>query len=156
MRIGVAAAKGFCFALDLPLIALNSLEVLVQSVVEQDIDFIIPMLDARRMEVYTALFDGRRQWRQQTSALVLSQDSFKDIVGVKKVLVLGDGAKKFVELNPLINVHYVSEKTYPNALNMVELAWEKYANQDFESLGYFEPFYLKDFQITPSKKKMNV
>jgi tRNA threonylcarbamoyladenosine biosynthesis protein TsaB len=155
LRIGVAAAKGLCFALDLPLIALNSLEVLVQSVSGQNTEFVIPMLDARRMEVYTALFDGNRNWKHQTSALVLTENSFKDLVEQKKVFILGDGAKKFQELNPKIRAQFSTENNYPNANDMVELAWQKYKAKDFESLAYFEPFYLKDFQTTPPKKKTN-
>ena len=155
LRIGVAAAKGLCFALDLPLIALTSLEVLVQSVSSQNTEFVIPMLDARRMEVYTALFDGNRNWKHQTSALVLTENSFKDLVEQKKVFILGDGAKKFQELNPKIRAQFSTENNYPNANDMVELAWQKYKAKDFESLAYFEPFYLKDFQTTPPKKKTN-
>jgi tRNA threonylcarbamoyladenosine biosynthesis protein TsaB len=113
------------------------------------------MLDARRMEVYTALFDGNRNWKHQTSALVLTENSFKDLVEQKKVFILGDGAKKFQELNPKISAQFSTENNYPNANDMVELAWQKYKAKDFESLAYFEPFYLKDFQTTPPKKKTN-
>ena len=86
LRIGVAAAKGLCFALDLPLIALNSLEILVQSVAEST-DFIVPMLDARRMEVYTAVFDGDKKWIQETTALVLDSRSFLEIAQEKNCLL---------------------------------------------------------------------
>ena len=150
LRIGVAAAKGFCFALDIPLIALNSLEILVQSVTQAEVDLIIPMMDARRMEVYTAIFDGSKNWINQTSAL--SQNSFKEIVKDKTVLFLGNGINKFQELIPEINLIHSFENNYPNAIDMVELTWEKYISEDFESLAYFEPFYLKDFQTTTPKK----
>ena len=152
LRIGVAAAKGFCFALDIPLIALNSLEILVQGVTEAEVELIIPMMDARRMEVYTAIFDGSKNWINQTSALVLNQDSFKEIVKDKTVLFLGNGTNKFQELIPEINLTYSFENNYPNAIDMVELTWGKYISEDFESLAYFEPFYLKDFQTTTPKK----
>ena len=152
LRIGVAAAKGFCFALDIPLIALNSLEILVQGVTQAEVELIIPMMDARRMEVYTAIFDGNKNWINQTSALVLSQNSFKEIVKDKTVLFLGNGINKFQELIPEINLIHSFENNYPNAIDMVELTWEKYISEDFESLAYFEPFYLKDFQTTTSKK----
>lgn len=152
LRIGVAAAKGFCFALDIPLIALNSLEILVQSVTQAEVELIIPMMDARRMEVYTAIFDGNKNWINQTSALVLSQNSFKEIVKDKTVLFLGNGINKFQELIPEINLIHSFENNYPNAIDMVELTWEKYISEDFESLAYFEPFYLKDFQTTTPKK----
>ena len=152
LRIGVAAAKGFCFALDIPLIALNSLEILVQGVTQAEVELIIPMMDARRMEVYTAIFDGSKNWIDQTSALVLNQNSFKEIVKDKTVLFLGDGTNKFQELIPEINLTHSFENNYPNAIDMVELTWEKYNSEDFESLAYFEPFYLKDFQTTTPKK----
>ena len=152
LRIGVAAAKGFCFALDIPLIALNSLEILVQGVAQAEVELIIPMMDARRMEVYTAIFDGSKNWINQTSALVLNQDSFKEIVKDKTVLFLGNGINKFQELIPEINLTHSFENNFPNAIDMVELTWEKYISEDFESLAYFEPFYLKDFQTTTPKK----
>ena len=152
LRIGVAAAKGFCFALDIPLIALNSLEILVQGVTQAEVELIIPMMDARRMEVYTAIFDGSKNWINQTSALVLNQDSFKEIVKDKTVLFLGNGTNKFQELIPEINLTHSFENNYPNAIDMVELTWGKYISEDFESLAYFEPFYLKDFQTTTPKK----
>tara|TARA_Y100000389_G_C17437566_1_gene506467 strand:+ start:414 stop:1100 length:687 start_codon:yes stop_codon:yes gene_type:complete len=152
LRIGVAAAKGFCFALDIPLIALNSLEILVQGVTQSEVELIIPMMDARRMEVYTAIFDGSKNWINQTSALVLNQDSFKEIVKDKTVLFLGNGTNKFQELIPEINLTHSFENNYPNAIDMVELTWGKYISEDFESLAYFEPFYLKDFQTTTPKK----
>ena len=152
LRIGVAAAKGFCFALDIPLIALNSLEILVQGVTQAELELIIPMIDARRMEVYTAIFDGSKNWINQTSALVLNQNSFKEIVKDKTVLFLGNGTNKFQELIPEINLTYSFENNYPNAIDMVELTWKKYISEDFESLAYFEPFYLKDFKITTPKK----
>ncbi|MCH1432782.1 MAG: tRNA (adenosine(37)-N6)-threonylcarbamoyltransferase complex dimerization subunit type 1 TsaB [Flavobacteriaceae bacterium] len=156
LRIGVAAAKGLCFGLDIPLIALNALKILAQASTEQNTDYIIPMMDARRMEVYTAVFDSRRNWVEDTSALVLSRDSFKELLKDQTVLVLGDGAQKFKELNPEINAVFPSEIFYPKAVDMISLAWEKFNSQVFVSLAYFEPFYLKDFQTTPPKKNLGV
>jgi len=151
LRIGVAAAKGLCFALDLPLIALNSLEILIQSVAEPT-DFILPMLDARRMEVYTAVFDGDKKWVQETAALVIDSRSFLEIAQEKKVVVVGDGAKKFQALKPQIQADFPELPSHPEAKEMIEMAWAKFNAQDFESLAYFEPFYLKEFQTTPPKK----
>ena len=124
LRIGVAAAKGLCFGLDIPLIALNALKILAQASTEQNTDYIIPMMDARRMEVYTAVFDSRRNWVEDTSALVLSRDSFKELLKDQTVLVLGDGAQKFKKLNPEINAVFPSEIFYPKAVDMTPLAWE--------------------------------
>jgi tRNA threonylcarbamoyladenosine biosynthesis protein TsaB len=152
LRIGVAAAKGLCFALDLPLIALNTLEIMVQPYEVSPYSFIIPMLDARRMEVYTAIFDDTKKWIQETTAEVLTENTFTSIVNEQSCLIIGDGAIKFKTLYPKINASYSSEIHYPVAKDMITLAWKKFNAKEFEDLAYFEPFYLKDFQTTPPKK----
>ena len=152
LRIGVAAAKGLCFALDLPLIALNTLEIMVQPYEVSPYSFIIPMLDARRMEVYTAIFDETKKWIQETMAEVLTKNTFTSIVNEQSCLIIGDGAIKFKTLHPKINASYTNEIHYPVAKDMITLAWKKFNAKEFEDLAYFEPFYLKDFQTTPSKK----
>ncbi|MEK9612465.1 MAG: tRNA (adenosine(37)-N6)-threonylcarbamoyltransferase complex dimerization subunit type 1 TsaB [Flavobacteriaceae bacterium] len=153
LRIGVASAKGLCFALEIPLIALNTLEVMVQSHWIPHQGFIIPMLDARRMEVYTAIFDDKKNWVIPTQALVLESDSFREYVGNKPCLVLGDGAEKFKELGPQINAEFTLDTVFPSATDMILMAWDRFLDKKFEDLAYFEPFYLKDFQTTPPKKK---
>ena len=152
LRIGVSAAKGLCFALDLPLIALNTLEIMVQPYEVSPYSFIIPMLDARRMEVYTAIFDETKKWIQETMAEVLTENTFTSIVNEQSCLIIGDGAIKFKTLYPKINASYSSEIHYPVAKDMITLAWKKFNAKEFEDLAYFEPFYLKDFQTTPPKK----
>ena len=152
LRIGVAAAKGLCFALDLPLIALNTLEIMVQPYEVSPYSFIIPMLDARRMEVYTAIFDETKKWIQETMAEVLTENTFTSIVNEQSCLIIGDGAIKFKTLYPKINASYTSEIHYPVAKDMIALAWKKFNAKEFEDLAYFEPFYLKDFKTTPPKK----
>ena len=152
LRIGVATAKGLCFALDLPLIALNTLEIMVQPYEVSPYSFIIPMLDARRMEVYTAIFDKTKKWIQETTAEVLTENTFTSVVNEQSCLIIGDGAIKFKTLYPKINASYTSEIHYPVAKDMIALAWKKFNTKEFEDLAYFEPFYLKDFQTTPSKK----
>jgi tRNA threonylcarbamoyladenosine biosynthesis protein TsaB len=152
LRIGVAAAKGLCFALDLPLIALNTLEIMVQPYEVSPHSFIIPMLDARRMEVYTAIFDETKKWIQETMAEVLTENTFTSIVNEQSCLIIGDGAIKFKTLHPKINASYTNEIHYPVAKDMITLAWKKFNAKEFEDLAYFEPFYLKDFQTTPPKK----
>jgi tRNA threonylcarbamoyladenosine biosynthesis protein TsaB len=152
LRIGVSAAKGLCFALDLPLIALNTLEIMVQPYEVSPYSFIIPMLDARRMEVYTAIFDETKKWIQETMAEVLTENTFTSIVNEQSCLIIGDGAIKFKTLHPKINASYTNEIHYPVAKDMITLAWKKFNAKEFEDLAYFEPFYLKDFQTTPPKK----
>jgi tRNA threonylcarbamoyladenosine biosynthesis protein TsaB len=155
LRIGVAAAKGLCFALDLPLIGIHSLELMVQPFIgKAEYAFFIPMLDARRMEVYTAVFDNSKTWIQETNALVLEAQSFYDLIGDSPCLVFGNGASKFKTLQPKINAHFTETVSYPSAEDMSRLAWLEFQKKNFEDLATFEPFYLKDFQTTPPKKEL--
>ena len=155
LRIGVAAAKGLCFALDLPLIGIHTLELMVQPFIgKAEYVFFIPMLDARRMEVYTAVFDNSKTWIQETNALVLEAQSFYDLIGDSPCLVFGNGASKFKTLQPKINAHFTETVSYPSAEDMSRLAWLEFQKKNFEDLATFEPFYLKDFQTTPPKKKL--
>ena len=155
LRIGVAAAKGLCFALDLPLIGIHTLELMVQPFIgKAEYVFFIPMLDARRMEVYTAVFDNSKTWIQETNALVLEAQSFYDLIGDSPCLVFGNGASKFKTLQPKINAHFTETVSYPSAEDMSRLAWLEFQKKNFEDLATFEPFYLKDFQTTPLKKEL--
>jgi tRNA threonylcarbamoyladenosine biosynthesis protein TsaB len=155
LRIGVAAAKGLCFALDLPLIGIHSLELMVQPFIgKAEYAFFIPMLDARRMEVYTAVFDNSKTWIQETNALVLEAQSFYDLIGDSPCLVFGNGASKFKTLQPKINAHFTETVSYPSAEDMSRLAWLEFQKKNFEDLATFEPFYLKDFQTTPPNKEL--
>ena len=155
LRIGVAAAKGICFALDLPLIGIHTLELMVQPFIgKAEYAFFIPMLDARRMEVYNAVFDNSKTWIQETNALVLEAQSFYDLLGDSPCLVFGNGASKFKTLQPKINAHFTETVSYPSAEDMSKLAWLEFQKKNFEDLATFEPFYLKDFQTTPPKKEL--
>lgn len=145
LRIGTASAKGFCFGLNLPLIAVNSLETMIEPFIGQDYDFIIPMLDARRMEVYTAVFDAKNGENiHPTEAKILDEKSFQELKN-NKILFVGDGAKKAQEILQIPNAEY-NINIYPSSKFLVKKTVEKFKNQDFEDIAYFEPFYLKDFQ----------
>ncbi|WKS95203.1 tRNA (adenosine(37)-N6)-threonylcarbamoyltransferase complex dimerization subunit type 1 TsaB [Riemerella columbina] len=144
LRIGAASAKGFCYGLGIPLIAINSLETLVAPYIGQDFDYIIPMVDARRMEVYTAIYHGQTgEAVTPTEAKILDEKAYQEWAD-KKLLFVGDGAKKTQEL---INLPYATflPQNYPSAQYLIKKAVEKYRSQDFENIAYFEPFYLKDF-----------
>ena len=151
LRIGVSAAKGICFAIDKPLISIETLTSL-STAISVDDGVVVPMLDARRMEVYTAIFDETKKWIQETMAEVLTKNTFTSIVNEQSCLIIGDGAIKFKTLHPKINASYTNEIHYPVAKDMITLAWKKFNAKEFEDLAYFEPFYLKDFQTTPPKK----
>ena len=145
LRIGAASAKGFCYGLKLPLIAINSLDSMVAEFLNQGFELIIPLIDARRMEVYTAFFDGTSgEMIKETEAKILDENSFSELAE-KKVLFIGDGAKKAKEILNLPNAQFKSD-IYPSAKGLIKKAVEKFNQKDFEDTAYFEPFYLKDFQ----------
>ncbi len=145
LRIGAASAKGFCYGLKLPLIAVNSLDSMVEEFVNQGFDLIIPLIDARRMEVYTAFFDGKSgEMIKETEAKILDENSFSEL-SEKKILFIGDGAKKAQEILNLPNAEFKSD-IYPSAKGLIKKSVVKFNEKQFEDVAYFEPFYLKDFQ----------
>ena len=142
LRIGVSAAKGFCFGLGIPLIGLNSLEIMAYCS-EKDFDLIIPMTDARRKEVYTAVFDQNLNLISETEAKILDKNSFKDFED-KRILFVGDGAEKAQNILKLPHAKYKPE-ILPSAGFMHSLSESNFQKNMFEDVAYFEPFYLKDF-----------
>lgn len=145
LRIGAASAKGFCYGLKLPLIAINSLDSMVEEFVNQGFELIVPLIDARRMEVYTAFFDGTTgEMIKETEAKILDESSFSELKD-KKILFIGDGAKKAQEILNLPNAEFKSD-IYPSAKGLIKKSVEKFNQKEFEDTAYFEPFYLKDFQ----------
>ena len=151
LRIGASSAKGFCFGLDIPLIAINSLETMIEPFLNQGFDFIIPLIDARRMEVYSAVFEGKSgDMISTTEAKILDETSYQEYQE-KKILFVGDGALKARDILQLPSAEF-NETIYPSAKYLVKKAVEKYNRKDFEDVAYFEPFYLKDFQGVKKKK----
>lgn len=151
LRIGASSAKGFCYGLQIPLIATNSLETMIEPFLNKDYDLIIPLIDARRMEVYSAVFDGNSGvMMTETEAKILDENSYQEYQD-KKILFVGDGAKKAKEILQLENAEF-NETVYPSAKYLIKKAVEKYNRQEFEDVAYFEPFYLKDFQGVKKKK----
>ncbi|MDQ0475916.1 tRNA (adenosine(37)-N6)-threonylcarbamoyltransferase complex dimerization subunit type 1 TsaB [Chryseobacterium sp. MDT2-18] len=156
LRIGASSAKGFCFGLNIPLIAVNSLETMIEPFLNGNYEVIIPVIDARRMEVYSAVFDGKSgKMIAGTEAKVLDENSYQEYQD-KKILFAGDGAKKLKELLSLFggrlpNADF-NETVYPSAKYLVKKAVDKFNRKDFEDVAYFEPFYLKDFQGVKKKK----
>lgn len=145
LRIGASAAKGFCFALNIPLIAVNSMESLVEPFLGLGYELIIPLVDARRMEVYTALYDGTSGEELEPSTnLILESDSFSHLSG-KKVLFVGDGAEKAKPVLNLSESHFEPD-ILPSAQHLVRRAELRFKENQFEDIAYFEPFYLKEFQ----------
>jgi tRNA threonylcarbamoyladenosine biosynthesis protein TsaB len=143
LRIGVSAAKGLCFALDIPLISISTLEALAHQVTIPK-GLIIPMLDARRLEVYSAVFNSKYDLIRQIEAEVLDNTSFKEYLENEKIYFIGNGVTKTKELISHNNAVFIENKL-PSAKTMAELAYNKFKISDFENVAYFEPFYLKDF-----------
>ena len=143
LRIGVSAAKGLCFAIDVPLISIPTLEALAhQAVIENGL--IIPMLDARRLEVYAAVFSSENDQIRETKAEVLDKNSYYNYLKINNVCFIGDGVEKFKALCKHKNAIFMEGKL-PSAKQMGALAEIKYRKNDFEDVAYFEPYYLKDF-----------
>ncbi len=142
LRIGVSAAKGLCFSLDIPLISVPTLTALANQVEQQGI--VIPMLDARRMEVYAAAFNSAKEQILKTSAIILEPDSFQEYLERDQVYFIGSGVQKFQKICGHPNANFIENKL-PSAREMVEIAVSKHKISDFENVAYFEPYYLKDF-----------
>lgn len=154
LRIGVSSAKGVCYALNIPLIAIDTLEIIaVQAIKEVDREAAIycPMIDARRMEVYTALFDTELNRLSPTEAKIIDQGAFEDILRESKIIFCGDGADKCKGAIQDENAVFV-DNVVPLSENMVKLAEDKFGRGDFVDTAYFEPFYLKEFFGTKPKK----
>lgn len=151
LRIGTSAAKGMCYALEIPLIAVNSLKALARMVEDERTDLICPMFDARRSEVYAAIYDKELNELEATNAKVLDGESYSEELGSKRMLFVGPGAVKTKDIitneNALFNLDLeVSAK------GMVPLSFHKFEQEDFVDVAYFEPAYLKDFVAGTPKK----
>ena len=146
LRIGVSAAKGLCFSLNIPLISISTLEALAHQVKATKNEVIVPMLDARRMEVYTAVYSSEKALISPVEAKVLDEKSFADYLNqFNAVYFIGNGVKKFEEISSAENAFYI--EALPSAKEMVKLAEAKYKISDTEDVAYFEPYYLKDFVV---------
>ena len=150
LRIGVSAAKGLCFALNLPLIAVDTLQTLASQAKVSD-GKIIPMLDARRMEVYSEIFNAKLETERPILAEVIDANSFQDIK--ETVYFVGDCAEKCKTVLTKENFIFLEDIKYPSAAAMSKISFDKYQINDTVDVAYFEPYYLKDFMMTtPSKK----
>ncbi len=166
LRIGVSTAKGLCYALGIPLIGVSSLEALAHVATEDfeagilDIEDeewptarLCPMIDARRMEVYAQVFDTTLHPLNEVAAHIIEPDSFKEFIdGKHPFIIFGGGAAKCVDTLPAQGVKLVS--VTPSARGLVEPAFDAFQAKRFEDVAYFEPFYLKDFVVTTSRKRL--
>lgn len=149
LRIGVSAAKGLCYALDIPLIAVDTLQALASQVTISS-GLIIPMIDARRMEVYSAIFSPTLEKKREVLAQIIDDNSFED--KQETLYFIGDCAEKCKSVLTKENHVFLEEIVYPSAKEMSALSFEKFKISDTVDVAYFEPYYLKDFMITAPKK----
>ena len=149
LRIGVSAAKGLCFALDLPLISVDTLQVLASQLSITE-GVIIPMIDARRMEVYSAIYNSNYEKIREVQAEILTENSFEEIS--ETIHFVGDCAEKAKTVLTNTNFIFHEEIFYPSANEISALSYQKFQQSKFEDVAYFEPYYLKDFMATVAKK----
>ena len=157
LRVGVSTAKGLCFGAKKPLLAVGTLDTLVaqaiaEGLVPEGCRYIVPMIDARRMEVYTATFKPDTEQVTQTEPIIIDQNSFAAELEEGPVLFIGDGAGKCEGTITHPNARFV--QCWPKASSMLAPASAEYKEKRFKDVAYFEPFYLKEFVATVSKKKM--
>jgi tRNA threonylcarbamoyladenosine biosynthesis protein TsaB len=150
LRIGVSTAKGLCYALGIPLIATDSLVALYFGFKEimgpiSENELIIPMIDARRMEVYTAAFNNNGEFYYKTNAKVIDQQFFNSLKEFKKLHVFGDGATKLKDKFDHQNIE-IYDSIFCSSKFLIPLAFKNFVNKEFVNVAYFEPYYLKDFK----------
>jgi tRNA threonylcarbamoyladenosine biosynthesis protein TsaB len=156
LRIGTSSAKGLCYGLDIKLIAVNTLEAMaygMQKYFAEEV-MLCPMLDARRMEVYCLVMKNDLSVVESTQAKIIEDSAFEELLETSKIVFFGNGAHKCKGMINSNNAIFIDD-IYPSAIQIGELAWDKYVNNQFEELAYFEPFYLKDFIAKkPSRKNL--
>lgn len=149
LRIGISAAKGLAFALQIPLISVNTLQILTAQAIhksESDVLF-CPMLDARRMEVYTAIYDSNLNAIKETSPQIISAEDLSFFNTGKSICFFGDGMPKCKDILKQIPQSSFIDNITPSSLALAELSYQKHKNGQFEDVAYFEPNYLKNFLI---------
>jgi tRNA threonylcarbamoyladenosine biosynthesis protein TsaB len=142
LRIGVSTAKGLSYALQIPLIAVDTLLALAHQVSECD-GYIVPMIDARRMEVYSAIFDSNKQKIREVQAEIITAESFESIS--ETIYFIGDSNEKVKSVLTKPNFVYLDTIQYPSSKEMSNISYQKFIEKNFEDVAYFEPYYLKDF-----------
>ncbi|MCB2197460.1 MAG: tRNA (adenosine(37)-N6)-threonylcarbamoyltransferase complex dimerization subunit type 1 TsaB [Bacteroidetes bacterium] len=163
LRIGVSTAKGICYAKDKPLIAVNTLQSMAYGLIHSeeikkypehnDKLLIVPMIDARRMEVYSAFFSSEGEFIREVKAEIIDEESYQDLLPNHKMIFFGDGSDKIKEVVKHENAVFIDD-IYPSAKYMAKLSEAAFNEKNFEDVAYFEPFYLKDFIATVPKKNI--
>ena len=154
LRIGVSTAKGLCYGLEIPLIAVSTLEIMtvqaIKTISDSENVLFCPMIDARRMEVYSAFYNSKGEIKHKISADIISADSYAEILENQPVYFFGNGVEKCKSTLSHPNARFI-DNIIPMANNMISLAEKEYNNCQFVDVAYFEPFYLKEFYTTAKK-----
>lgn len=155
LRIGVSTAKGLCYGFGIPLIAVSTLEVLtaqaIQSIDLKSNTLLCPMIDARRMEVYAALYNNNGSLYREIAADIIDEDSYLNELDNHEVYFFGNGAEKCKSTITQTNAHFI-DNLFPLADNMISFSENAFENKNFVDVAYFEPFYLKEVHTTTPKK----
>lgn len=151
LRVGLSAAKGFCYALNIPLITTGTLEMIANSVKNKATDLICPLIDARRMEVYSAVYDKLMTELEKPSAVIIDENSFAHLLTNRKLIFTGSGSKKLQQILSHANASFID--TVVTAEQLVGFAHLSYRKQQFADLAYTEPLYIKDF-YSPARKPL--
>jgi len=158
LRIGVSMAKGICYTSGVPLIGVSSLQAMAVGLTLSNINLpvdtlLCPMIDARRMEVYCAIYNHAGEPVSDVRAVVVDENSFAEYLQTQKIIFFGDGSAKCKDVIKSKNANFI-DGFEPSARFMLPLALKAYTNEEFEDTAYFEPFYLKDFVATTPKNKI--
>jgi len=164
LRIGVSTAKGLCYAKDIPLIAINTLQSMACGIIHKvqcneleindfEHSILVPMIDARRMEVYSAFFNNSGDFKREVKAEIIDENSFQEVLAENQMIFFGDGSEKIQDVVQHKNAVFV-KNINPSSKDMIKLSEKAFSNKQFEDVAYFEPFYLKDFIATVPKKNI--
>ena len=156
LRIGISAAKGICYGLEIPLIAIPTLEAMCIGALKQykisgENALLMPMIDARRMEVYLAIYDFQLKKIKDTCAQVIDRESFQELLSTQRLYLFGTGAAKLKDTISHENIRFLDNVTMSSEY-MITIALKRYRQKQFEDVAYFEPYYLKDFVATTPRK----
>lgn len=143
LRVGLATAKGLCFALNIPLIAINTLELIADSIIDTEADFICPLIDARRMEVYMAVYNKQKQEIIKPCAMIIEPDTFNFLLAMGTILFCGNGSDKIK--NKIVHRNAIFNNTQAKANDMVNIAEQKFVGKKFADVAYSKPLYIKEF-----------
>ena len=143
LRVGLSAAKGLCFALDIPLISVNTLEVMAYAVINEEADLFCPLIDARRMEVFMAVYDKNMEVIISPCAMIIAQNSFDILLASGKIIFSGNGSEKIKKV--VCHPNAIFKNSTTTAADMVNLSENKFVEKKFANIAYTEPFYIKEF-----------